>query len=238
MSRSKRRAPRRRPLDVLYEDPRWVAIDKPAGIPVHGGAGRAGPSVLERLEEERGEKLLLAHRLDRSTAGVLLLARTPDAAREAGAWWDEVTKTYFAVVAGRAVPGILDAPLPDPDGRARAARTEVEATWPLQLGELTASLCRLSLHTGRLHQIRRHLAGAGHPVLMDDKHGDFRRNRELGAWAAEQELARPKHLLLRCARLRPPARAGLPVLEAPWPRTWPPLLTAGGGRLDDLDGLT
>lgn len=229
MSRRKRNGPRRRPLDVLHEDEDWLAVDKPSGVPVHGGAGRTGPSVLERLREERGLELHLVHRLDRGTAGVLLLAKRPERARAASDAWPEVEKRYWALAGGRLVGGVIDRPLRDPDGRAKAARTLVQRVEPLRLGPLEASLAEVRLETGRLHQIRRHLAGSGHPVLMDDRHGDFDLNRRFADAVRERGLPRPKHLMLRCAGLRPPAGLGLPPLEAPWPRPWLRLLEAVGG---------
>lgn len=233
----RRREPRRRPLTVLYEDDAWVVIDKPAGIPVHGGAGRAGPSVLERLEAERGERLHLAHRLDRGTAGVLLLARRAEAARAAAAAWDTVEKRYWALVSGAPPEAkTIERPLPDPDGRARAARTDVLAARALEGWRGSVVLVRIT--TGRLHQIRRHLAAVGHPVLMDDKHGDFAANGALVDWAQRAGLPRPKHPFLLCWRLTAPPGAGLPTpLTASWPRSWPPLLGLGGVGVDDLATL-
>lgn len=225
--RKKKGPPRRRPLDVLFESEAWLVVDKPAGIPVHGGAGKTGPSILERLAEERGLHLHLAHRLDRGTAGVLVLAKQPDGAREASEAWPDAVKTYEAVTAGGLVPRTITTPLRDPDGRARSAHTEVIAADGLELAGLTLSLATIRIQTGRLHQIRRHLGGIQHPVLGDDKHGDFELNRRFVEAARSAGLPRPKHLLLRCASVEVPARLGLPLVSAPRPRGWEPLLQTG-----------
>lgn len=237
-STRKKADPRRRPLTVLFEDDHWVAIHKPAGIPVHGGAGKTGPSVLERLRD-RGE-LHLVHRLDRATAGVLLLARTgADAARLAKRW-TEVEKEYWALCAHAPQVGTIERPLKDPDGRARVAVSHVERCWGLSQGfSGTAHLAKIRIETGRLHQIRRHLAAVNAPILNDDKYGDFEANRRFVDDAKSLGLPRPKHLMLFCRRLRLPAGAGFPALiDAEWPRGWVELLTAGGQLVDDLDAVT
>jgi 23S rRNA-/tRNA-specific pseudouridylate synthase len=235
-STPRRREPRRRPLTLLHEDARWVAVDKPPGVPVHGGAGKTGPSVLERLEGQLGARLHLVHRLDRGTGGALLLARRAEDARRASELWADVEKRYWAIAEGAPRPGLIDRPLPDPDGRARPARTELLRVHAL--GGLGVSLCLVRIATGRLHQIRRHLAGAGHPVLLDDRHGDFARNKAFAEEVREMGLPKPKHLFLVCASLRAPPDSGLPPrLAASWPRGWPPLLERGGLAVDDLSSL-
>ncbi len=217
---------KRRPLTVLYEDGAYLAVDKPAGIPVHGGAGATGPSVLDRLEEERGGlRLHLVHRLDRGTSGVLLLAKTAAAARAAQEAWDSTKKTYAAIAAGTPkAPRTFDAPLLGPDGRRQSARTELLSADPLP--GLDASSCELELETGRTHQIRRHLAAAGHPVLLDERHGDFAKNRSFIAQVQNLGLPRPKHLYLSCQKLHLPPGLGPRTLEAPLPRPWQNLRTA------------
>lgn len=235
MSR-RRRPPRRRPLTTVFEDASWLAVSKPAGVPVHGGAGKNGPSVLERLEESHGPgPLHLVHRLDRGTSGLLLLAKAPDAARLASAAWPSVRKTYWAVALGRPVaPRLIDVSLTDPDGRSREARTEL--AWSRAVSGLIpeVSLCQLHLQTGRLHQIRRHLAAIGHPVLLDEKYGNFEVNKTFASAMQADGLPKPKHLFLACIGLEAPRASGLPPrLESDPPGSWTSLLDRIGDPVDE-----
>ncbi|MEL6186634.1 MAG: RluA family pseudouridine synthase [Myxococcota bacterium] len=233
------RAPKRRPLDLIHQDERWVAVDKPAGIPVHGGAGKTGPSVIERLQDELGAKLHLVHRLDRATQGVLLLSRDPRDAAWLSERWPAVEKSYGAIVSGHpAAPRRFDRALRDPDGRAKPARTRLTSARSLG-GVFSASVCSLHLETGRLHQIRRHLAEAGHPVLMDPKYGDFEKNRSFAEAVRAAGGPRPKHLLLWCRSLRFPELEGAPPpLASDLPRIWRAILDLTDLSVDDIQGLT
>ena len=229
----------RRPLSILFEDADWVAVEKPAGVAVHPGAG-AGVSVVERIHEELGARLHLVHRLDRGTAGVLLLARTAQRAREAAKAWPRVRKHYFAITAGRvSAPRKLSMPLRDGDGRARDALTQIRASWALdRWPRLEASVCLACPETGRLHQIRKHLAGIGNPILMDDRHGDFSLNRDFRELTKNLKIPRPKYPLLFCRSLRGPPEGPIPTeLTAPWPRHWPEWVDSGGLSIDALGDL-
>lgn len=200
---------RARPLDVLYEDDDFLAILKPAGIPVHGGAKTKVATVLARLPNG----LRPVHRLDAPTSGVLLLAKSRSAAARAGEAWHKSTKTYEALVVGYWTgPTTIDSPLDDGEGRSLGARTEVQC---LQQAE-GASHLELRLDTGRFHQIRRHLSAVGHPVWMDDKHGDFGANRQFRMKCRSEGRPTPKHLLLHARRLD----WWRPTIEAPTPTRW------------------
>ncbi len=203
---------RARPLDVLYEDEAYLAVAKPAGVPVHGGAKTKVPTVLARLPKG----LRPVHRLDAPTSGVLLLAKNREAAGAASRGWGETAKLYEALAWGAwDGPARIEAPLLDGEGRTQAAMTEVQA---LQASP-EASYLTLRLGTGRFHQIRRHLAGCGHPVLMDDKHGDFEANRAFKARCQTAGAPTPKHLLLHARRLEwwgPPIEAPLPGRWTAW----------------------
>ncbi|MBX2811421.1 MAG: RluA family pseudouridine synthase [Myxococcales bacterium] len=241
MRRSRRNhKPHRRPLSIIYNQGPWMAINKPAGISVHPGAGKTGgPSVVERLHEEQGEKLHLMHRLDRGTAGVLLLARTIEAAQRGAKEWSRVNKTYWAIVWGHIQPQTVSEPLRLPDGRSQSASTTIEWSTPLQISpRIPTSLCRIRIETGRLHQIRRHLSGLGHPVLLDERYGNFEANKTLKTDLYNAFNEKPKHTFLLCWRLSAPNSSTLPTkLIAPWPVNWGTCLQTCGVSVDDLSRL-
>jgi len=178
-------------LPVVHEDDALIVIDKPSGVAVHGGSG-VSFGVIESLRAERPQaKLLeLAHRLDRDTSGLLIVAKKRSALVELHRMLreGEVEKIYVALAKG--VPARREFEIRESlhkyvtsqgerrvavreDGKSAATRVKV-----LKAGE-SFCLLELRLLTGRTHQIRVHLAHAGHPVLGDDKYGDFPLNRQL-----------------------------------------------------------
>jgi 23S rRNA pseudouridine955/2504/2580 synthase len=167
---------------VLFEDEALLILDKPAGMPVHGGSGLHGGLIeaLRILRDESG--LELAHRLDRDTSGCIVIARRRkalralhDAFRRGG-----VDKQYLSLLAGRVnSPFEVDAPLARYEKRGgerhvtvradgKSALTRFKPVAPAALG----SLVRARPVTGRTHQIRVHAAHAGHPVVGDTRYGD------------------------------------------------------------------
>lgn len=209
---------RARPLDVLFEDDRFLAVSKPAGVAVHGGAGIRTPPVVHRIP--RGVRPV--HRLDAGTSGVLLLAKDSDSARVAAAAWGEASKVYWAAVVGRAGAAHINRPLDDGSGRMQPARTDVR---PIEAsGDGAWTWVEATLGTGRNHQIRRHLAGFGHPVVMDDRYGDFAANKRFRHRVRAAGAPNPKHALLHARRLQ--------VLDldlvAPLPSRWHAWLGAVG----------
>ena len=175
---------------IVFEDAALLVVDKPSGVAVHGGSG-VSFGVIESLRAARPQaKLLeLAHRLDRDTSGLLIVAKKRTALVELHRMLREgrVEKIYLVVTAGvYRGPGEIRESLHKyvtASGERRvavkaggmAAATRVK---PLKSAP-GFSLLEVRLLTGRTHQIRVHLAHAGHPVLGDDKYGDFALNREL-----------------------------------------------------------
>ena len=212
-------------LIALWQDEEILVIDKPAGLATQPGAG-IKVSLVEAVERDFGFRPFLVHRLDRETAGCIIVARD---ARAASKWTEmiagrEVGKFYRAAVAGvpRGAKGLFDSDV-RVRGEAKAART----TWSLlgafgpfdggdqdtsepkgPRGTLRFSLLELELGTGRTHQIRLQLAEAGLPILGDDAHGDFALNKKL------RKAAGLKRLLLHATRLALPGRG---LVESPEP---------------------
>jgi 23S rRNA pseudouridine1911/1915/1917 synthase len=215
-------APEDLPLEILYQDASVIAINKPAGLVVHAGAGASSGTLVNRLVHhfsalsQVGGDLRpgIVHRLDKGTSGVLLVARN-DAAHSALA--DQfagrtVEKTYLALVHGqvRHEQGRVTAPIArDPVrrirmtaklGTGRSALTEYRVVQRLE----KFTYLEVRIGTGRTHQIRVHLASLGHPVAGDKVYGALEAERMfLHAW--------------RIAFVSP-ATAQRVTVEAPLPR--------------------
>jgi 23S rRNA pseudouridine955/2504/2580 synthase len=213
-----------RTFDVVFEDDAMIVLDKPAGVAVHGGSG-VSFGVIEQLRRARPEArfLELAHRLDRETSGLLIVAkkrsaltRLHDMFRDGG-----ISKRYLALVKGRWRNALQHVRLPlhkyltdegerrvsvSDDGKDAHSIVRLVARWE------NFSLVEVELKTGRTHQIRVHLAHLGFPLAGDDKYGDFALNRDL-------QKAGLKRMFLHAARLafkHPLTGAGL-ELDTPLP---------------------
>jgi 23S rRNA pseudouridine955/2504/2580 synthase len=157
-------------------------LNKPAGIAVHEGKGiLKRDTVLGRLEAEyrtRGIMPKLVHRLDQDTSGLLIVAKSNETAERLERLFEtgDVEKEYLALVAGRLPTkrDTIDSSLPGRDGRLVTAVTHYKVE--REFGG--ATLARVRIDTGRMHQIRLHFASIHHPVVMDDEHGDFAFNKE------------------------------------------------------------
>lgn len=181
---------------IVREDKDLIAINKPAGLAVHGGSGLAhGVIEVLRLMRPDETELELVHRLDRETSGLLLIARHRRALRELHAAFRDgaVEKRYLALVRGQWNLGrtAIDAPLAtrQKQGGERMVRVDdggKEARSTFEAADFfgaRATLMQVAIDTGRTHQIRVHAAHAGHPVAGDPKYGDREFNaqmRELG----------------------------------------------------------
>jgi 23S rRNA pseudouridine955/2504/2580 synthase len=188
-----RKPPPPRPLDlpIQYEDDAILVIDKPSGVAVHGGSG-VSFGVIESMRATRPQAkfLELAHRLDRDTSGLLILCKKRSALVELHRMLreGEVDKVYFAVVKGAVAGKSLEMrqslhKYVTASGERRVSVREDGMSAATRATVLKAkdgfSLLEVHLLTGRTHQIRVHLAHAGHPIVGDDKYGDFALNREL-----------------------------------------------------------
>ena len=181
-----------RPLDlpIQYEDAAILVIDKPSGVAVHGGSG-VSHGVIESMRAARPQAkfLELAHRLDRDTSGLLILAKKRSALVELHRMLreGEVDKVYQAVVKGETEKTLeLKESLHKYVTASGERRVAVQAEGVSALTRARKlksngrfSLLEVQLLTGRTHQIRVHLAHAGHPIVGDDKYGDFALNKEL-----------------------------------------------------------
>ncbi len=229
---------------VLHEDEHLLAVDKPAGLPAHPGTGIAGPTLVEEARAHLRTPADLpptefrpspAHRLDRDTSGVVLVAKTRKAMARLGAIFtsgEGVRKTYLCVAKGK-MPrpeGVIDIPLSEHEqtGRSKARRgvnmQEALTRYRVLAAMKEASLLELRLETGRTHQIRRHLQAVGHPVAGDRRHGDFPFNRLAKVrWGLSR-------MFLHAWKLELPHPAGGPALalEAPLP----PELAEALGRMN------
>ena len=182
---------------VLYEDDHILACDKPAGLAIHPGSGITGETLVDQvraylerqgLHTPEGEfKPSPAHRIDRETSGVVVVAKTRQAMVRLTEIFTrgEAEKTYLALAKGRfqKETGSIDLRLPEhqqtfANKQQRGVNMqEARTNWRRLAGGAEATLLELHIETGRTHQIRRHLDAIGHPVVGDGKYGDFPFNR-------------------------------------------------------------
>jgi 23S rRNA pseudouridine1911/1915/1917 synthase len=175
-------APPPRPA-VVWEDQHMLVVDKPPGLVVHPAPGHRGQTLVELLGAGEGApfQARAVHRLDRDTSGLMLVAKGEPAQRwlQAVLRRREVEREYLALVAGRlrSRSGTIDAPIGrDPRRRTRMSTTTArprEARTHFEVEELLKgfTLVRVSLETGRTHQIRAHFSAIGHPLAGDMEYG-------------------------------------------------------------------
>lgn len=210
-------------FSIIFENEEILLVNKEVGVSVQGGAGIAHPLDAE-LSIQLGYKIFLVHRLDKETSGILVVAKNAQAAAK---WTNlisggKVKKEYVAVCFGipvvdgkKCYSGVLEGTV-EAHGRTQAAKTffKVESVWNVKIPEsekeLELSFLKLTLGTGRMHQIRIQLAKASCPIAGDDKHGDFKKNK----------LARKigiKKLQLASVKLSLPVDGKTQAFEIPLP---------------------
>jgi len=204
----KRNTTRSGDITVIYEDQAILVVDKPRNMHVHSTKlSRGELSVQSVLERHLEERLYPVHRLDRPVSGILLMAKNTESASKLGAAFRTrgyTDKHYLCVVRGwLSGSGAFDQPLSRASNKPpREAQTSYrvlatgEAPWSDGIFPTSRySLLECTIVTGRFHQIRRHLARGGHPIIGDVSHGDNPRNR---IWLRETGI---DCLLLRSHRL-------------------------------------
>ena len=230
---------------ILHEDRDLIVLNKPFGLAVQGGSKttRHLDQMLEALADERGEKPRLVHRLDRDTAGVLVLAKTRKAASELGRIFRSrsARKIYWAVVHGVPKPAqgkitLALAKIPGADGERvvpidpddEDALRAVTYYSVIERAGMTYAWLSLKPVTGRTHQLRAHTAHISHPIVGDPKYGD----RERDAAGLEPKL----HLLARRIVL-PHPRGGTLDITAPLPEHMAKSFEALGFDVSAYDAL-
>lgn len=197
-------------LDIIYRDAYAVAVNKPAGMLVHRSwlDTHETQFVMQTLRDQIGQHVYPVHRLDRPTSGVLLFALDPESARLLTQQFEHKTtqKTYWAVVRGHLPSdGIIDYALKyRPDKIAETlteatvqdaqtayrclARTELPFQSALRYPTSRYSWAELTPHTGRKHQLRRHMKHIFHPIVGDTNYGDLRQNHAVAEHLGTQRL--------------------------------------------------
>ena len=221
-------------MPVIFEDEWLLAVNKPAGLVVHGGSGHEA-GVVEALKELRGlSDLRLAHRLDRDTSGLLLLAKSLGALRRLTESFRErdMQKSYLALVDGhpyahagrmrsKLAKGVVrggERMVVDADS-GKEAVTDYQVMIEYERNGFRYALLALNPHSGRTHQLRVQLQGEGHTILGDGKYAG---KEALAAFRA----AGGRGLMLHAWRLRfdHPVTHAQMELKAPWPEGWQPFL--------------
>lgn len=212
------------PLPILYRSDDLIAINKPHGLLVHRSpmAADASEFAVQLLRDQLGQRVYPVHRLDRKTGGVLLFAlnEAMNATMQQQFMDGAVSKTYLAIVRGFTPDSQeIDYPLRRDDGTVQDAfttlktlrRTEIN----LPFGQHTTSrysLVELTPATGRMHQLRKHMAHILHPIIGDRPHGCNKQNKLFLAHFGMNTML----LHARQIQFQHPVLAETITVTAPW----------------------
>jgi 23S rRNA pseudouridine955/2504/2580 synthase len=216
-------------LAILFEDEHLIAVDKPSGLAVHPGSGIVGLTLVDLARAHTGARPAgtfqpsPAHRLDKDTSGIVLIAKSRRAMVGFTQMFTagEVHKEYLALVKGElpSTHGKVEIPLVEHEQTAKSrdvhgVKLQAAVThYRVVAATRQATLLSCTIETGRTHQIRRHLAAIGHPVLGDRRYGDFALNRRIKAEAGLDRL----FLHARQLGLRHPVTGTQLSFESPLP---------------------
>lgn len=210
-------------VPVLYENEEIFVINKPSGLAVQGGQG-VTHSLDVDFTQQVGMKIYLVHRLDKDTSGLMIVAKNPSAANK----WTKLIgskaarKEYIAICAGtlKQKKGVIaEDVVQHGDDKTAITHYAVEKEWTVpvdnpaegQPSEIAMTQVRLKLETGRMHQIRIHLAKQGCPIAGDDQHGNFKINKLL------KKQLKIKKLLLCSVKLTIAQNGKDQIFEIPLP---------------------
>jgi tRNA pseudouridine65 synthase len=202
-------------LDVLYCDSSILVVNKPSGLLVHRGWGRESVVLVDLVREFTGsDRVHPVQRLDRGASGAIVFALDPDTARMLQGL-DDFEKKYLALVRGHPPEeGIIDHPISRrPHGPRVFAKTTFRRLASQSCQPREMSLVEVVPHTGRLHQIRRHMKHIDHPLIGDSNYGRTELNREMAARYGLTRLA----LHCQAISLKLPEKSETQRIDAPLP---------------------
>jgi tRNA pseudouridine65 synthase len=202
-------------LDVLYHNASILVVNKPSGLLVHRGWGRESVVLVDLVREFANQpKVHPVQRLDRGASGAIVFALDPATARMLQDL-DEFEKSYLALVRGcPPEEGLIDHPIPRRQNGPRVpARTTFRLVASVSCQPREVSLVEAVPHSGRLHQIRRHLKHVDHPLIGDSNYGRTELNREMAARYGLNRLA----LHCQAISLKLPENPTPLKIEAPLP---------------------
>lgn len=184
-------------MRILHRDPRCVAVDKPSGVATHRGWAVDDDALLQQVRDAVGCLVYPVNRLDRGASGIVLFALDRENAKFFSEAWPSADKRYLAITRGHPPDHlVIDHPIPKAPGpKEESVRVDaVTEIWRKEdFGRY--SLVEARPHTGRLHQIRRHLKHISCPLIGDVRYGKGEHNR---LWRERFGLHR---LALHCTRL-------------------------------------
>ncbi|QMT31938.1 tRNA pseudouridine(65) synthase TruC [Alysiella filiformis] len=239
-------------IQIIHQNPSWLLVNKPAGMLVHRSWLDTHETVflMQTLRDQIGQHVYPIHRLDRPTSGIMLFALNSDTARLLVQQFEsqQIQKDYLAIVRGwTADSGSIDYPLKvqlddiadelsNPNKPAQAARTDYCTLARTELPfssnprfvSSRYSLLHITPHTGRKHQIRRHLKHIFHPIVGDTTHGDLRQNK------AVQQFCGNTRLLLHAQSLQflLPETGEMRQFHAPVDEDWQNVCRAFGFEVE------